>query len=1161
MGFVHLHTHSHYTLLTALPTPDQLITKAQELGMTALALTDTSALYAAVEFYSHAKDAGIKPIIGAEVWVSKDLRSKNNTAEDRRRNQLVLLVKNETGYKNLMKIISIAQLEGFYYKARTDKALLREYHEGLIALSGSLPGEVPAETLYGNVERAKNVALEYQDIFGPGNFYLEVQPHEHENQIAANQGLVQISRETGIPLVATNDVHYIRPEDTETQDVLLAIRDNKKVTDTERFSMKAFDLSFRSEAEMRELFHDLPEAIDNTEKIAALCDFELKMGENQLPSFPLPPGKTADGYLRELCLAGLEKRYPGETLTPDREERMNYELSVIEKTGFASYFLIVADFVNWAKNNGVVVGPGRGSAAGSFVAYLTGITNLDPIKYDLLFERFLNPERISMPDVDMDFADTRREDVLDYVRQRYGADHVAQIITFGTMAARGSIRDVGRALGIPLELCDRTAKMIPMFTSIAEALEGVPEFKSHYESSSEVRRLVDAAKKIEGLARHASMHACGVVITKDPVTEYTPLQRVAGSENAVVTQYASSTKANAVEKIGLLKMDFLGLKNLTIIENTLKIAKKVGKEVPDIEKLELDDEAAYKVLQEAHTTGVFQLESTGMKRYLKQLKPTVFEDIIAMVALYRPGPMEYIPDFIAGKHGTREVKYLHPKLEPILKNTYGVAVYQEQLMQIARDLAGFSLGEADVLRKAVGKKIKELVDGQRVKFVEGCEKTGVGRAIGEKVFAFIEPFAGYGFNRSHAACYALIGYQTAYLKAHFPAEFMAALLTSDQGDTDRIAIEVREAREIGIDVLPPDVNESFDTFAVIKGDDGKEHIRFGLNAIKNVGTMAAEEIVAERKRGSKYTSLEDFMDRVQTKDLNKRTIEALAKVGAFDSLSERKIVLDNLDAIIAHGKELRTLKETHGQSLFGDMPLPEMRIPLKETVRSTKKERLAWEKELLGLYVTDHPMAEFAEYLKKAATEIGHLEKESDGKRVSIGGVITSARKSLSKTGQPLYFVTLEDMTGRIDILVFGKTAERTAGLMNEDEIVMIDLKVARKDGLLRLAADDVRRMSIETVSEFARVAKTHEKYQYGKVEEPKPTKVHLAIHCADTADSRLFDEIGKTLRHLPPGPVGITLRLLGQTIQTSFSIEKSEAAIKALEVLPGVTKIEDQNP
>jgi DNA polymerase-3 subunit alpha len=600
------------------------------------------------------------------------------------------------------------------------------------------------------------------------------------------------------------------------------------------------------------------------------------------------------------------------------------------------------------------------------------------------------------------------------------------------------------------------------------------------------------------------------------------------------------------------------IENNIVIENTLRIGKKVGKQVPDIEKLSLDDEAAYKVLQDAHTTGVFQLESTGMKRYLKQLKPTVFEDIIAMVALYRPGPMEYIPDFIAGKHGTREVKYLHPKLEPILKNTYGVAVYQEQLMQIARDLAGFTLGEADVLRKAVGKKIKELVDGQRVKFVEGCEKTGVGRAIGEKVFAFIEPFAGYGFNRSHAACYALIGYQTAYLKAHFPAEFMAALLTSDQGDTDRIAIEVREAREIGIDVLPPDINESFDTFAVIKGDNDKEHIRFGLNAVKNVGVQAAEEIVAERKRHGKYTSLEDFMERVQTKDLNKRTIEALAKVGAFDGLSERKTVLDNLDAILTHGKELRALKETHSQSLFNDMPLPEMRIPLRETAHSTKQERLAWEKELLGLYVTDHPMTEYTDYLKKTAVEIGQLEKIADGKHVTIGGVITSARKSLSKSGQPLYFVTLEDMSGRVDVLVFGKTAERVAGLLNEDTIILVDLKIARKDGLLRLAADDVRPMSMTTIAHFERVSRTHEKYHSDQAPLPSKPSPCIIIHCADTANSRLFDEIGKTLRHLPPGPVGINLRLLGQTIKTSFSIVSDPATMQMLSTLSGVERVEE---
>lgn len=1155
MAFTHLHVHSHYSLLTALPTPEALVHRAKELGMASLAITDTSALYGAIEFYIAAEKAGIKPIIGAEVWVAKNLRSKNNTAEDRRRHQLVLLAQNEVGYKNLLKIISIAQLEGFYYKARTDKALLKEYREGIIALSGSLQGEIPSEILYGNYERAKQVALEYQALFGKDNFYLEIQPHlDYENQLMANQGLIGLSRETGIPLVATNDVHYLHAEDAATQDVLLAIRDNKKATDTERFSMKQFNLSFRSEAEMRELFKDIPEAVDNTEKIASACNVHIEMGENHLPSFPLPEGQSADEYLRELCLAGYKKRYPGETITPERQERMDYELSIIKKTGFASYFLIVQDFVNWAKGHGVVVGPGRGSAAGSFVAYLTGITNLDPIKYDLLFERFLNPERISMPDVDMDFADVRREDVLGYVRQKYGSDHVAQIITFGTMAARGSIRDVGRALGIPLELCDKTAKMIPMFTSIEEAIEGVPEFQAHYNSSAEVKRLVDAAKKIEGLARHASMHACGVVITKDPVTEYTPLQRVAGGEDAVVTQYAASTKANAVEKIGLLKMDFLGLRNLTVIENTLKIARKLGKEVPDIEKLPLDDAAAYEVLQKAHTTGVFQLESTGMKRYLKQLKPSVFEDIIAMVALYRPGPMEYIPDFIAGKHGEKKVEYLHPKLEPILKNTYGVAVYQEQLMQIARDLAGFTLGEADVLRKAVGKKIKELVAEQREKFIEGCVKTGVGKSVGEKVFAFIEPFAGYGFNRSHAACYALIGYQTAYLKAHFPAEFMAALLTGDQADIDRVAIEVREAREIGLEVLPPDVNESFQDFAVIVGDDGKERIRFGLSAIKNVGDVAAEEIVAERKRNGKYTSLENFMERVQTKDLNKRTMEALAKVGALSSLGETKAILESLDAILHYGKDSRALKESHGDSLFGALPLPETKIKLKSVSPATERERLSWEKELLGLYVSGHPVKEYDVYFHQITTPIHELEKEPSGKSVTIGGIITSVRKSLSKTGQTLYFIGIEDTSGRVELLVFGKTAERVGGLLIEDEIVEIDLKINHKDGALRISADDVRRVGEHTVAQHERIAITRAKYTPSQVKTVAQKKALISF--ANGTDPSAVSELSKVLRSLTPGDTQISVRILGSTIRTSFIITLDDSIKERLQSVPGVESI-----
>lgn len=1173
MNFTHLHVHSHYTLLTALGKPEELLKRAQELGMTALALTDTSALYGAIEFYSKAKDYGIKPIIGAEIFVCKDLRSKNNTAEDRRRHQLVLLAKNEIGYKNLMKIISVAQLEGFYYKARADKKLLKEHAEGIIALSGSMQGEVPSEIIYGNYERGKQVALEYADIFGAGNFYLELGPHiDNENQVAANQGLVQISRETGIPVVAAIDVHYVNKEDAAIQDVLLCIRDNKKVSDTERFTMKNLDLSLRSTEEMLSIFKDIPEAIENTNKIADACELKIKMGENHLPSFPLPEGKTADLYLRELCEVGFAKRFPEQTITHEQHERLDYELSVIEKTGFASYFLIVQDFVNWAKQNGVIVGPGRGSAAGSFVAYLTGITDLDPIKYDLLFERFLNPERISMPDVDMDFADDRREAVLDYVRQKYGNDHVAQIITFGTMAARAAIRDVGRALGIPLTLCDQTAKMIPMFTSIKKALEEVPEFKQHYENNADAKRLINAAQTIEGLARHASMHACGVVITKDPVTEYTPLQRISGSREGVVTQYAASTKANAVEKIGLLKMDFLGLKNLTIIQNTLRIVRILKKLEPLAEKLglhadtasvadilgrlPLDDEATYAILQAAHTTGVFQLESTGMKRYLKQLKPTVFEDIIAMVALYRPGPMEYIPDFIAGKHGTKTVKYLHPKLEPILKNTYGVAVYQEQLMQIARDLAGFSLGEADVLRKAVGKKIKELVAEQREKFIEGCVKTGVGKTIGEKVFAFIEPFAGYGFNRSHAACYALIGYQTAYLKAHYPAEFMAALLTSDQHDTDRIAIEVREAREIGLEVLPPSVNESFEDFAVIVSDDGTERIRFGLNAIKNVGSVCAEEIVKVRKENGVFKNLEDFIARVQTKDLNKRSLESLAKVGALEDFGERNQLLESLDDILRHAKNIKTIADTHHNSLFGGMSMPESKIRLSPAVPADKKTRLLWEKELLGLYVSDHPVSEFSEYLEKTATLLRDLEKQPNESHVRLGGVITSVRKAISKSGNLMLFVSLEDTTGRIELPVFGKTAERTAESWIADEIVIVTARVTRKDGELRCAAEGVERLSHDTVRQFARVEATRASYArpiVEKVADKDQPAEKLVIAIKNDAPLNIIEQLSRLLQTIPPGPKKVAVRIQGSIIETTFSVAPSEEHIKRINALEGV--------
>jgi DNA polymerase-3 subunit alpha len=943
--------------------------------------------------------------------------------------------------------------------------------------------------------------------------------------------------------VAACDAHYLQKEDADIQDILLCIRDNKKVTDINRFSMKSLDLSLRSEKEMQEIFEGLPEALVNTEAIAERINFHLRTGENHLPEFPLPEDKTADQYLWELCEEGLTKRYPdASTLTPEHRTRLEYEMSIIEKTGFASYFLIVQDFVNWAKNNGVVVGPGRGSAAGSFVAYLTGITNIDPIAFNLLFERFLNPERISMPDVDMDFADVRRDDVLGYVRQKYGDDHVAQIITFGTMAARAAVRDVGRALGYPYDFCDKTSKMIPMFTSIANALAEETEFIQWYEGSSEAKRLIDAAKTVEGLARHASMHACGVVITKDPVTTYTPLQKVSGSREGVVTQYAASTKMNAVEKIGLLKMDFLGLKNLTIMENCLRIVKKTKGDDIDIETLPLDDSATYELFQKASTTGVFQMESTGMKRYLKQLKPTVFEDLIAMVALYRPGPMEYIPDFIGGKHGTKEIEYLHPKLEPILQNTYGVAVYQEQLMQIARDLAGFSLGEADVLRKAVGKKIKELVEEQREKFTEGCIKNGISEKVASLVFAFIEPFAGYGFNRSHAACYALIGYQTAYLKAHYPAEFMAALLTSSESHIDRVAIEVREAREMGIEVLPPHINESFENFAVIADQDGTERIRFGINAIKNVGHVIAETLVEERKKNGPFTSLENFLERVQNKDLNKKSLEALIKVGAFEGFGERNLLLGNVDALLHYSKNLRSLAEVHSQSLFGGLDLPKATLTLEPKESALQKTILVWEKELLGLYVSSHPIIEYRAYMKRHTLPIGDLDQKQGDMRVTLGGVITAVRKIITKKGTPMYFATLEDLSGQIEILVFGKLAENSGELLQEDEIVLIDSKVSFREGAARVSAESISLVRKESLPTEERIAFTQEVAQ------------GLDILVEKTATKNDLELLAKTLSNLPTGPVAVIIHFQEKRIRTSKDIVLSKESRDTLSALPFVS-------
>lgn len=1154
--FTHLHVHSHYSLLDGLAKIDDLLDEAKNLGMDSLAITDHGVLYGAVEFFVKAKEKGIKPIIGCEMYVTPgDHKSKNPTQEDRTRHHLILLVKNEEGYQNLMKLISIAHLDGFYYKPRIDKEILAKHSKGLIGFSACAEGEVPATAISKGQEQAEKMALKYEKIFDKGDFYLEIQHHPRfENQKKANDILINISKKHNIPLVATNDVHYVKKDDAKIQDILLCIQTNRKVEEKNRMNLLDFELYLKSPEEMKKCFNHVPEAISNTQEVVNKCNFEVKLGETQLPYFEVPEGFDEKTYLRYLCQEGLKKKF-GEKITKEHKERLEYELGIIEKCGFPSYFLIVQDFVNWAKNQGIVVGPGRGSAAGSFVSYLLGITNIDPIRYDLLFERFLNPERISMPDIDLDFADDRRDEVLNYVRHKYGEDHVAQIITFGTMAARAAIRDAGRALGLPYDFCDKTAKMIPMFTTIEEALEKVKEFKDFYNTDMEAKKLIESAKKLEGVARHASMHACGVVITKNPVTEYTPLQRIAGKDEGTVTQYSSSTKSSFVEKIGLLKMDFLGLKNLTIIQNTLRIVRKTKNAEIDIEKIPLDDQKAYKLLQQAKTTGVFQLESSGMKRYLKKLKPSNLEDVIAMVALYRPGPMDWIPDFIDRKHGRKKISYIHSELEPILEKTYGVAVYQEQVMQLAQSLAGFSLGEADVLRKAVGKKILRLIKEQKEKFVDGCVKNGIEQKTAEKIFAFIEPFAGYGFNRSHAACYALIGYQTAYLKAYFPAEFMAALLTSDQDNTDRVAIEVAECRDMGIDVLPPNINESFEEFAVIIDPESEkesvrnagERIRFGLNAIKNVGHNIAHEIVEERKKNGKYKSISNLLERITSKDLNKKSLEALAKVGALDDLGERNELLNSVDIMLTQSRAFQKQKNSNQASLFGESEISLPEIKLKEVEPATKKEKLAWEKELLGLYITDHPTKEFQEYFQKIALPIKEINQDTVGQVVNIGGVISKIQKVYLKNQQTMLFVTVEDANHSMEILVFPNTLEKTESTWAEDRIILAQGKVSDKDGTFKLICENARTVNHEELEKFERVKKT-QKVNGNKYKDYSK----LTISFPSQAKKEDIEKISHFFDNCELGKTRVQIKISGKKMETPYSIKISPTVEKGIyQILP----------
>ncbi|MFH1938252.1 MAG: DNA polymerase III subunit alpha [Patescibacteria group bacterium] len=1049
MKFTHLHVHSHYSLLDGLSKIDQLLDACQELKMPSIALTDHGSMYGLVEFYKKAKKRGIRTILGNEMYIAPNGMLQKRPNIDNKQYHLILLVKNKEGYRNLVQLTTKSYLKGFYYKPRIDKELLKKHSQGLIGLSACIAGEIPRMILANKIEEAEKAALEYQEIFGPGNFYLEIQHHPNlPEQKIVNKALIKISQKHNIPLVAANDVHYVKPEDSEAQDVLMSIQTDKKLNDENRLTMKANDFSLRPIEQMIKDFKDTPEAIENTQKIVKQCNFELELGKIHLPHFEVPNGKTTDEYLKELCEKGLKKRQFEES-SKEVLERLNYELNVIKETEFASYFLIVQDFVNWAKSKNIVCGPGRGSAAGSIISYLIGVTDVDPLKYNLLFERFMNISRNELPDIDLDFADNRRDEVIEYVAQKYGKNHVAQIITFGTMAARAAIRDVGRALDYSYTFCDQIAKMIPFGSTLEKAIHDSQELHQTYETDENAKRLVNMAMKLEGVARHASTHACGIVITKDPLDYSVPCQHPTQNDETIVTQY----EMHSIEDLGLLKIDLLGLKTLTIIQNSLnQIEETTGQKI-DISKLPLDDEKTIQLFQQAKTTSVFQLESNGIKRYLKDLKPTQFEDIIAMVALYRPGPIEFIPEFIARKHGRREVKYLHPKLKPILENTYGIMIFQEQLMRIARDLAGFTLSEADVLRKAVGKKIKKLLDEQKEKMIEGMINNDIEPKIAKRIWQTIEPFALYGFNSSHATCYALIGYQTAYLKAHFPTEFMSSAMAADQNDIERIAFLVDECKQMGLQVLPPNINESNQNFSKAS----EKTIHFGLNAIKNVGHNIVKSIVEERKKNGPFKSITDFIERVDSKDLNKKSLESLTKCGALDDLGERNQILNSMDQLLSLSREIQKAKQSKQESLFSQTETSAPSIRLNEVPPAEKKDRLSWEKELLGLYISEHPLQNHQNHLSKLASSCQGISKKQVGHKIKVGGIINKIQKINTRTGQPMLFVEIEDMTGRIEILVFPNILEKTANAWQEERIILVSGRLSDRDNNLKILCDSVK--------------------------------------------------------------------------------------------------------
>ena len=1191
--YVHLHNHTHHSLLDGLTKIPALIEYVKDQKMTAVAMTDHGTLSGAIDFYINAVNNEIKPIIGIETYVAPRKHTDKDPQKDKANYHLILLAMNNQGYQNLMRLSTIANLEGFYYKPRVDRKLLEKYNEGIIALSGCIGGEVGDALRNNQQKQAEDIAQWYKKIFGD-RYYLEIQDHGHpkhpnkwDEQVEVTKKTLSLGKKLDIDCVLTCDAHYLTESDQEAHEILLCVQTGSFLTDENRMSLKNFDLHVTEPRELIDRWGKTnPELILNSKKIADRCSVELDLGKILIPKFPLPKGESEKSYLANMVYRGLVDRYSikkpdnisklsiadaKKLLPEDVKDRAEFELGVIDSMGFNGYFLIIEDFISWGKSQSIVFGPGRGSAAGSIIAYSLKITELDPLKYDLLFERFLNPERISMPDIDIDIQDTRRDEVIQYCVSKYGEDRVANIVTFGTMAARNAVRDVARVLQVPYSESDRLAKMIPppvqgRHIPLKKSIVENEDLKREYETNETATKVFDLATKLEGTIRSHGVHAAGVVIAPDDIVKFTPLEMA--QKGVIATQYPM----NPIEELGLLKMDFLGLSNLTIIKNTLRIIKKVDDIDILLTSLPLDDKKTFELLGRGDTTGVFQFESPGMKRYLKQLKPEVFEDIVAMGALYRPGPLTagLTDKFIARKNGLEKVVYEHPLMKKALGSTYGVLVYQEQVMRIARDMCGFSGGQADTLRKAIGKKKLDLMAKMKIEFVDGMIKnSGVNRDFAEKFWKDLEGFADYAFNKSHSACYGLISYQTAYLKAHHTNAFMAALMTSDYDDTDRLAIEIKECQHMGIDVLPPDINESYLEFAVVPG---KKQIRFGLNAVKNVGSGAAEEIVRARDENGRFADLANFFNAVDSHIVNRKTVESLIKSGGFDEFGDRQFLLENVDVLLSFGLKSQRDENSGQTDIFGaqvdDHPSLKPELSLGEPSSKTPiKQKLQWERELLGLYLSEHPLDQYAKFLEEQAVPISAILPEHHNKSVQVGGEIISEKEIMTKNGQKMAFVQLADQSSEIELVIFPNTYQQTVGIWDKHNVVLAKGKITSKnkqgeDDDIKILVEEAREVTSQQAEAYQMTGK---KKKVPKASVTKPVKEvtnntqKLYLRIIDSSDTQLLQNIKRTIDE-NPGDSEIVI-VIGQNeskraIKLPVKFDLNKSGIDDLEKIVGKDNI-----